>query len=110
MPLKVVSEVLYWQTEPVRMDKPVSHDKGVSIWQFDSCTGPSLNNIKINVWQNDVTWPNKSNIVIAPVLCNLYEEKNTADIYGEACVTLSVVQTLRHISSWKTAAVTGKKL
>ena len=87
---------------------------GVSAWQSDNCTGPSLNSIKRNVPQSNITWPIKSNIVTATVFGNLYEEKNRTDRCGEVSVLLSVLPpvlpTLRHISARKTASVTGKKL
>ena len=37
------------------------------------------------------TWTNKSNIVTVTVFGNLYEEKNTADMSGEAPALLSIL-------------------
>ena len=42
-PLEVVSEAHYWRTKPVWMDKPAAHIEGVSGWQSDNNTGPSVN-------------------------------------------------------------------
>ena len=39
--------------------------------------------------QSNVTGPNNSNVVTGSVFCNLYEEKYTAVIHGEASVILS---------------------
>ena len=41
-----------------------------------------------------MTGPNKSNVVTVTVFGNLYEEKNTSDIRGEASVLLSVLLTV----------------
>ena len=61
---------------------------------------------QLNFPQSNVTEPNNSNVVAVTVSGNLYEEKNTTDIRREA----SVLPTLRHISAWKSASVTGKTL
>ena len=42
-PPGVVSEVQYWWTEPVWMDKLAACNKGVLVWQSDIYGGPSLN-------------------------------------------------------------------
>ena len=76
----------------------------------DNYTGPSRNKIKRNVPQRNVTWPNKSNVMTVTVFGNLYEEKDTTDIRGEASVLPPVLLTLCHISARKTASVTSKKL
>ena len=49
--------------------------------------------------QSNVTGPNNTNVVTVTIFGNLYEEKNTAVICGEAPVTLHVLPTLRHISA-----------
>ena len=58
-PLEVVSGPYYWRTKPVWTDKPVAWSGGVSIIQTDNCTDPSLNLIKRNFPQINVTGPNK---------------------------------------------------
>ena len=73
-PLEVVSEVQYWWTEPVWLEKPAARIKGALIRWSDNCTGPSLNKIKRNFPQN-FRWPNKCNEVTVTVFANLYEEK-----------------------------------
>ena len=52
-----------------------------------TATGPSLNLIKRNVPQSNVTGPNNNNVVTVTVIGNLYKERNTADISGEASET-----------------------
>ena len=74
-PLELVSRGHYWRTELVWTDKPAVCIKGVSIRQSDNCTGPSLNLIKRNVPQSNVTEPNNSNVVTVTVFGNLGEEK-----------------------------------
>ena len=41
-PLEVVSGSHYWRAIPVSMDNPEAWSEGVSVWQSDNCTGPSL--------------------------------------------------------------------
>ena len=113
-PLEVVSGLYYWWTEPVWMDKSAVQNVDVSVWQSDNCTGPSLNLIKRNFPQSNVTCPNNSNVVTVFNFVSLYEEKNTTAVGGEASILLSVLPivlpTHRHISARKTASVIGKKL
>ena len=50
-------------------------DTPLEVVQSDNCTGPSLNLIKRNFPQSNVTWPNKGNVVTVTVFDNLYEKK-----------------------------------
>ena len=104
--LEVVTGPYYWWTEPVWMDKLGARSGDVSVVQTDNW----LNLIKRNFPQSSITGPNNSNVLTVTVFGNLYEEKNTADISGEAPVLPPVLLTICHISAWKTASVTSKKL
>ena len=84
--MRTLTGVRYWQTEPMRIDKPAARIHGVSIRRSDNYTGPSLKSIKRNVSQSNVTWPNKSDVATVTVFGNLYEEKNM-QIYVEKCLS-----------------------
>ena len=77
--------------------------------RHNNCTGPPLNLVKRNFPQSNVTWLNKSNIVTVIVFGNLYRKENTTAVCGEASDLPPILPTLRHVSAWKTASVTGKK-
>ena len=76
--------------------------------QSDTLTNRSLNNLKRNDPQSNISGPNNSSVVTGSVFGSLYEEKNTTVIHGEVSVTPSVLLTLCHISAQKTVSVNGK--
>ena len=79
--------------------------EGMSIGWSVNCTGPSFNLIKRNVPQSTITEANDGKIVTVTVAVfgNLYEEKNTAAVCGEASVLLSVLPEKQRLSPAKNA-------
>ena len=69
------------------MDEQAVRMEGVSIGWSVNCTGPSLNLIKRNVPQSNITEANKGKVV------NVFgnEEKKSAAVPGEASVLLPVL-------------------
>ena len=112
--MEVVSGPHYWWTKPVSMDKPAARSRGLLIWQSDTCTSPSINLIKRNFPQSNVTWPNKSNIVTVTFFGNLYEEKEfhsctrrsvgppnrPTDSSSQFCPKISVRHRQRTLTHW----------
>ena len=92
LPLKVVSGLYYWWTKPVWTDKPALCRGDVSVGRSDNCTGPSLNLIKRNFPQSNVTWPDKSNVV------TVFGIKNTTAVRRDASFLPPVLPILLHIS------------